>query len=158
MLPTPARDYLLAALDNTPTTVIALLSSFPTDAPTWNVRPYPERFSLREIVAHLADWEEVFRERFERTVREDFPRLTRPDLDQRSEEQGYDHADPQECLARFRKQRTQSLDWLRTLSPEEWSRGAHLDRIGDLNLEGLATLMAGHDSYHLRQIAEWLSF
>ncbi|MBC8138268.1 MAG: DinB family protein [Fibrella sp.] len=157
MLPMPARAYLLAALDNTPATLFALLSHLPSDSPVWDTLPQPDRFSLREIVAHLADWEHVFRERFERTINEDRPVLPRPDLNERAEEKGYADADPQECLARFREVRPAMTNWLRSLPEDAWVRVAHLERIGDLSLEGLVILMAGHDSYHIKQVTEWLS-
>lgn len=157
MLPTPARAYLLAALDNTPAILTGLLSHLPSEDATWQVRPQPDRFQLREIVAHLADWEAVFSERFERTISEDMPILSRPDLDERAEEKGYAHADPQECLVRFQQNRSAITARLRALPEDTWNRAAHLERIGDLTLEGLIALMQGHDSYHIRQVAEWLS-
>lgn len=157
MLPLPARSYLVAALDHTPATLSALLlARLPAGHPSWNTRPAPDRFSLREIVAHLADWEVVWQGRFERTIHEDIPRLDRPDLDLRAEEQGYGHTDPQICLNLFQERRSALTNWLRALPEEYWQRAAHLERIGDLPLEGLVALALGHDSYHVRQIAEWL--
>lgn len=156
MLPTPARNYLLVALENTPITVSSLLADRSSENEVWDTQPEPDRFTLREIVAHVADWEDVFRDRFERTLDETNPFLSRPDLDKRAKEKGYAVADPQECLSRFRERRSESVRWLRSLTEEAWGRTAHLDRIGDLNLEGLIALMLGHDSYHVRQITEWL--
>jgi len=157
MLPTPARNYILSVVDNTPATLSALLSHLPADSFVWNTQPDPDRFSLREIVAHLADWEEVFRGRFERTLGEDRPLLQRPDVSQRAEDLGYGQADPTECLARFREKRASLTGWLRSLSDDDWARGAHLDRMGDIPLEALPSLVLSHDSYHLRQVAEWLA-
>ena len=154
-LPTPARLYLVASLDNTPATVAALLSSLPADAAAWETRPDPERFSLREIVAHLADWEDVWRERFERTLNEDKPLILRPDVTERSVERGYADANPQECLARFTEDRTALAAWLRSLPDTAWGRLAKLGNIGEIPLEALTALAIAHDSYHLRQVAEW---
>lgn len=156
MLPTPARNYLLVALENTPVTASALLAHLPSDNAAWNLQPEPDRFTLREIIAHLADWEDVFRTRFERTLAEMNPLLSRPDLTERAEEKRYADADPRECLSRFQEGRMDSVRWLRSLPEEAWNRTAHLDRIGDLNLEGLIALMLGHDAYHVRQVSEWL--
>jgi uncharacterized damage-inducible protein DinB len=155
MLPAPGHAYLLAALDNTPETLSTLLSPLPTGDAAWDARPHPDRFTLREIVAHLADWEEVWRERFERTVSEDRPLLLRPDLDRRAQERGYAHADPKECLPRLRDERAALTGRLRELPDDAWGRVAHLDRMGDISLEELAAFVLGHDSYHLRQTAEW---
>lgn len=157
MLPLPACHYIAAGLDNTPLTLAALVSRFPGNDPIWETRPSPDRFSLREIVAHLADWEEIWRGRFEPTVNEEHPLLLRPDPDRRAEEQGYSRAEPVECLARFQERRAALTGWLRSLPEETWARTAHLDRLGDVPLVGLAALALSHDSYHLRQVAEWLS-
>jgi hypothetical protein len=157
LLPPPGRERLLVSLDNMSTTLSALLSSLPPGSPIWDTRPDPERFRLREIVAHLADWEEVGRGRFERTMAEDRPQIARPDVNQRAEEQGYCRTDPVKNLASFAERRTALVLWLRALPESAWGRVAHLDRIGDVSLEGLATLALGHDSYHIRQIAEWLA-
>jgi hypothetical protein len=154
-LPILACTYIVNALDNTPVMLIAQLSQLPPSDPMWNVRPDPDRFSLREIVAHLADWEEVWQERLERTVSEERPHLLRPDLDHRARDQGYSTADPQECLHRFGEKRLALTGWLRSMPEDTWSRAGHLDRIGDLPLAGLAALALGHDSYHTRQVAEW---
>jgi uncharacterized damage-inducible protein DinB len=157
MLPVPARDYLINNLDNTPATLSALLSGLQGNSPAWDVRPDPERFSLREIMAHLADWDEVWRERFERSVNEDVPLLLRPDLNQRAQEQGYAQVEPHECLARLQKERTALTGWLRSLPEGAWTCLARLERMGDIPVEGLAALVLAHDSYHLRQVAEWLA-
>ena len=157
MLPDPARDYLINNLDNIPATVSALLSGLQGNDPAWDVRPDPERFSLREIIAHLADWDDVWRERFERTTNEDLPLLLRPDAGQRAQEQGYAEAEPRECLAHFRERRAALTGWLRSLPEDAWTCLARLDRMGDIPVAGLAVLALGHDSYHLRQAAEWLA-
>ncbi|MES2465161.1 MAG: DinB family protein [Armatimonadota bacterium] len=154
-LPAPACLYLATSLDNTPATLAALLSHLPAGDIAWETRPDPDRFSLREIVAHLADWEAVWRERFERILNEEKPLLLRPDISQRSEEKGYADADPQECLTRFAEGRSTLTAWLRALPPDAWGRLATLDRMGEMPLEALASLALGHDSYHLRQVTEW---
>lgn len=157
LLPPVGRDYLLAALDNTPATLTALLSYLSPDSPAWDICPAPDRFRLREIVAHLADWEAIWRERFERTVSEEYPRLPRPDPDQRAAEADYTGADPVERLARFRTSRAALTEWLHGLPEDAWTRTEHMEQRGDFPLAGIVTLTLGHDSYHLRQVAEWLA-
>jgi uncharacterized damage-inducible protein DinB len=149
----PARQYLIGALDHTPATLDALLNG----EPDWNLRPDSERFSLREIVAHLADWESVWRERFERTINEEMPQLSRPDITQRSEDRCYATADPVQCLKTLREERSATTSWLRTLSPGDRDRTANLDRMGEMGLDALVALALAHDAYHLRQVAEWLA-
>ncbi|MDX1934102.1 MAG: DinB family protein [Capsulimonadales bacterium] len=152
----PGWDYLLNAIGHTPVTLNALLSARDGGDPVWEGRTDPDRFRLREVVAHLADWEAIFRERLERIVTEEHPLLLRPDPDERARAQGYATADPHECLLRFAARRTETVAWLRTLETERIERTGHLDRLGDLSLHTLVVLILGHDAYHLRQTAESL--
>jgi uncharacterized damage-inducible protein DinB len=154
-IPTAACLYIVNALDNTPAILLAQLSPLPANDAAWDTRPDPDRFSLREIVAHLADWETIWQERFERTLREEAPLLLRPDITRRAEEQGYLNADPQECLTRFSEKRSALTARLRSLPEDAWERVAHLDRMGEMPLSGLIALALGHDAYHTRQVAEW---
>lgn len=81
----------------------------------------------------------------------------RPDITERSVERGYADADPQESLARFVEKRQALTARLRSLPEGAWERIARFDRMGDTSLDGLTALALGHDSYHVRQVAEWLA-
>lgn len=157
MLPIAAAHYLTNAFDNAPVALSALLSHLPADSPVWDTRPDPARFSVREIVAHLADWDEIWEERFGRTVTEEAPLLLRPDLDQRAAERGYATADPIKCLARLRDSRAALTASLRSLHEDAWTRTTTLDRMGAVPLHVLVALAVSHDSYHVRQVTEWLA-
>ena len=156
MLPPFAMRYVLLGLEGTPQVVETLLHALPADDPRWNARPDPERFTLREIVAHLADWEPIFLGRIERIRDEDMPFL--PDVDEGkiAIENDYAHSDPHASFARFRRGRAAMLTALSALPPTAWEREGNRDPIGILTLENLAVLILGHDTYHTRQIAEWL--
>jgi uncharacterized damage-inducible protein DinB len=156
-LPDAGRAYLVGALEHAPAALAALLAGLAPGAAAWDFRPEPDRFTLREVVAHLADWEELWRERFTRPLTEDTPTLPRPDPGQRGEERGYAAADPAECLARFRAERAALAAYLSALPEDAWTRPARLERIGDITLEGIVALLFAHDAYHLRQAAEWLA-
>ncbi len=156
-LPLPACLYITTSLENTPATVAALLAHLPAGDPAWETQPDSDRFRLREIVAHLADWEDVWQDRFERTLNEETPLIVRPDIHERAVERGYADADPQESLTRFVEKRQALTIRLRSLPDDAWERMARFDRMGHTSLGGLAALALGHDSYHVRQVAEWLS-
>lgn len=156
MLPEKVFQYLLIDLDSAPEVLTRLLSSV-TAPDTWDRRPDPDRFSLREMVAHLADWEGVFLGRLKQTRDEENAMLQGLDEGQIAIDHDYAHAEPQECLARYRTGRTQIVDLLRRLSPEQRERvGAHTE-VGPISLEAQAVLIAAHDGYHRRQAVEWLA-
>jgi len=69
----------------------------------------------------------------------------------------YAHADPAESLARFRAGRRALLDVLHSLTPAQWDQTAQHTEIGEITLAEQVVLIAGHDGYHLQQVAQWLS-
>ena len=155
MLPPFAMKYVLTGLEGTPDVVEALLHALPAEDTRWDARPDPERFTLREIVAHLADWEPIFSGRIERIRDEEMPFL--PDVDEGNIaiQNDYAHSNPRACLARFRVGRAALLEILRVLPPSAWERLGNRDPIGVMTLENLVVLILGHDGYHTRQIAQW---
>ena len=54
MLPSLARIYLISALEGTPDVLNGFLAPLGPEDQRWDFRPDPERFTLREVVAHLA--------------------------------------------------------------------------------------------------------
>lgn len=147
------RNYLFTALDSGPVLVAALLSGL-TEKEA-DRRPDPNRFTIREILAHLADWDPVFFGRMQRTCAEDHPTLPGYDEGQWAIDHKYTQSDWREQLALFTARRQELTAFLRSRAAEDWARTADRPEIGILTLEAQAVLIPLHDSYHLRQIAEW---
>ena len=156
MLPPTALYYLLAGLEGTPDVLETLLYDLKPDDARWDARPDPERFTLREIVAHLADWNPIFLNRIEQIRDEDKPFLADIDEGAIAVQNDYAHSAPHASLARFRADRATMLTTLRALPTDAWERVGHRDTIGFLTLENMATFILAHDSYHTRQTAQWL--
>lgn len=157
MLPAAAMRYVLLAMEGTPAVLDSLLREVAHNDPLWDFRPDPERFTLREAAAHLADWEPIFLERVLRIRDEEKPFL--PDIDegQLAITNDYAHSDAHASLRRFREGRAKLSAALRALPAEAWTRMGHRDKIGDLTLEDMAVFVVAHDGYHTRQVAEWLA-
>jgi hypothetical protein len=115
----------------------------------------PERtgkWSIGQILQHLADSEVVWAWRMRLILAEDRPRLTGYDQDLWAERLHYDQADPSEALALFALLRRANLRLVDGASPADLKRaGVHAER-GEESLEHLCRLYAGHDLLHLRQI------
>jgi hypothetical protein len=155
MLPTKLYRYLLIDLESAPDVLAKLLAGV-TDPAIWDRRPDPERFTLREVTAHLADWDQVFLGRLIQTRDSDNAILQGLDEGQVARDNDYAHADPAECLTRYRVGRTETVRFLRGLSPEQWTRvGSHTE-LGPITIEAQAALIAFHDGYHRQQVMEWL--
>lgn len=148
-----AQRYLFTALESAPALFDHLLRGLAKGEADF--RPDPERFTIREVMAHLADWETVFRERMARTRSENQPTLPGYDEAQWAINHDYARTDLGEQTRLFGERRAQMLAFLRSCQVDEWQRAADRPEIGLLTLEAQATLVALHDTYHLQQVAQW---
>ncbi|HEX9998364.1 MAG TPA: DinB family protein [Abditibacterium sp.] len=120
----------------------------------WDKKVDPARFTLREIVAHLVDYDTICRERFERMIREDNP--FSPEWDEGKAAIHYGTRHPKHQLESLLLSRREFGDWLEGLSQEEWERRGTRLKIGEFSVEYGVSLMLAHDAYHLIQIVAWL--
>lgn len=120
-------------------------------------RPAPQRWSINEIIAHLADAEIVggFRIRF--ILGSPGAPIVAYDQDQWVTSGHYDKRDPQKSLELFSVVREANLSLLKSLTPEQWKQyGMHSER-GPESIEHIARMFAGHDINHLQQIEKILA-
>src|SRR2546430_2130653 len=139
MLPDKARHYLLEGLNGTPVVIDRLLRDA-TDA-DFDRRPDPARFTIREVMGHLADWEGVWLERATRILGEEHPSLPGYDEGRWAIDHDYAHMDVAEQQARFRDGRARLTSLLHKLSREQWDRTANHGEWGEITLAGMATLI-----------------
>lgn len=147
-----AQKAALQAAPAFPDLLNAELFAWPAESLRW--KPSAEKWSIVEVIAHLADLEQVcFGERMRRIVDEHEPEFAPIDPNRRAVERDYNRADLAETLRAFRQGRFENGAFLRGLPAEAWSRRGRLPNGGDLrSLEQIALGMAGHDANHLRQI------
>ena len=120
-------------------------------------RPAPEKWSVSEIIAHLADGEMVvgFRMRF--ILGSPGSPVVACDADRWVTSGHYDKRDPQKSVELFRALREANLALLECLTPEQWEQcGIHSER-GQESIEDIVRMYAGHDVNHLRQIEDILA-
>ncbi len=155
MLTAKVYQYALMALEGTPAVFARLLDGM-TEAEA-DLHPDPARFSLREAVAHLADWEDVFRQRMQATQNEDNPILQGYDEGQWAIDRDYAHSDWREQLARFTQERAQTIALIRSFTPPQLGRSGQHTEAGPITLQEQVLLITVHDGYHARQFAEYRS-
>ena len=157
MMPEVVQNYVIAALAGTPEVVERLLVGLHADDPRWDFRPDPARFTLREVVAHLADWEPIHLERIRRMQDEENPTMPNIDEAKMAIENDYAHSDPHGSLEWLRGGRANITRQLKALGGGDWTRPGYREGMGPVTIEVLATFILAHDGYHTRQIAQWLS-
>jgi tRNA-binding protein len=112
----------------------------------------PSRWSIAQIVAHLADAEIVAAYRIRMIVAHPGTPLQAFDQDEWSRELGYANTDAAASLAVFSSLRAAQVRLLRGLGDEQLDRfGVHAER-GKESVRLLLGLYAGHDLNHLAQI------
>lgn len=158
MLVPVMRERLLAALSGTVDVLDGLLGQTSPEDVLWDLRPDPDRFTLREVLAHLADYEEVWRERVRQTREEAGAELFPADKDRLAVEHDYAHSDVVSTRAAFRQRRAALVEYLRDLVPEDWQKVSYLGspNSSPLTLEEQAAFVVIHDAYHTQQVAVWV--
>ena len=113
----------------------------------------PGKWSIAQVLQHLADSDLVWGWRLRLILAQDRPTLTGYDQDLWADRLHYADADPTRALEQLRVLRQGNLWLLDRASPQDLKRvGVHSER-GDESVEYLIGLYAGHDLLHLRQIA-----
>ena len=115
-------------------------------------RPAPEKWSVSEILAHLADGEIVGAFRMRSILGSPGASIVAYDQDQWVTSGHYDKRDPQKSVEQFRVLREGNLALLKSLEPGQWQHyGIHSER-GQESIGHIVLMFAAHDINHLRQI------
>lgn len=122
--------------------------------PELDFKPSPEKWSIRQIVCHLADSEMVARGRMCRVIAEDDPALTAYDEKAWAEKLDYHRRKFSQALEMFRRVRGDNYELLKDLPEETYQRrGLHSEK-GPMTLKDLLRIYAEHAEGHARQIKE----
>ena len=122
-------------------------------APQLRQPELPGKWSIGQILQHLADSEVVWAWRMRVILAQDRPPITGYDQDLWADRLHYADADPAESLDAFAILRRDNLRLLERATPDDLQRvGVHSER-GEESAGYLRGLYAGHDLLHLNQIA-----
>lgn len=140
----PVLDIIRA----TPAALQSLTAGLSTDA--MDTLPAPGKWSVREIVAHLADCEVVFGFRLRQTLEKPGSVITPFDQDIWAARYGaYSAA---EALRTFLAMREWNLALLTTVSEEEDANTVTHPERGEMTFQGQLEMIAGHDLNHLTRL------
>ena len=139
----------VALLEKTPVLLETLLRDLPTELLTW--KPAEDRWSISEVLAHLADIERTYAERVRRILAEDSPALQRYD---QARAANYSQGTAAQHLAAFLSTRRDIAALLKGVPPSAGTRSAVHSELGTITLAQLLYEWASHDLGHLRQIAD----
>ncbi len=138
----------LAVLAGTGTRLNALLDKLTPEQ--IERKPAPNKWNIREILAHLADCEIAWSWRFRQVYAEEKPTLQTFEQDDWG--RAYASYSLEQARATWNALRAWNLALLGGLSPEERQRAAVHPKLGGVTLWTLAQIAAGHDLHHLQSL------
>jgi hypothetical protein len=155
MAATPSPQSLpgLAVLEQTPIIIEKIIWSASEEQMQW--KPSMERWSISEVLAHLADVEVPgFRERIKAMLDRDNPRMVAYDQNAAYAGGKYSGGKARENLKKFCHERDRTLSWLRYVPSAMLGRAGYLEDVGPITVGQQMNEWAFHDLGHIRQIAE----
>lgn len=119
-------------------------------------RPEPDKWSVAEIVAHLADAELAISWRLRQVLANNAIPIQAYDQDLWAKTFNYAKRDPKQSLANFTALREANIALLKSVSRKLWENyGVHQER-GNESVNHVVRMVAGHDLNHLQQIEKIL--
>jgi len=112
----------------------------------------PDKWSVRQLVCHLADTETVWVVRFRQVIAEENPALSAFDQNAWAEKLDYKRRKISQALEQFRILRHENFDLLKELPEASFSRTGTHSRRGPMTLLDMVKLSAEHVENHVRQI------
>ena len=120
-------------------------------------RPGPGKWSIAEIIAHLADSEIAISWRLRQILSSNGIPIQAYDQDAWATTLDYAHRDPRESLEVYRVLREANLALLKAAPRQLWENyGVHQER-GNESVAHVVRMVAGHDLNHLGQVEKILN-
>ena len=139
-------------LEQTPIIIEKILLDVPESTLTW--KPSSQRWSVSEVLAHLAEVDGVFRERTKKMASENSPSIDSYDQNVAYAAGKYSGQPGRERLKQFCHERDRSLSMLRYLPEGALGRAGLHSAIGKITISDLLNEWAFHDLGHIKQISE----
>ncbi|WP_425614891.1 DinB family protein [Anatilimnocola sp. NA78] len=117
-------------------------------------RPIAGKWSVLEVVAHLADFEPIFADRAKRIIATENPPLPSGDENLFAQHLAYHERDIEEELQLIEACRGQMVKILKTLPASAFQRTGVHSEIGPLTLERVLGYVTNHLPHHLPFILE----
>lgn len=145
-----AGDDIVRVLAAQSTRVIALLGEL-TDDDVRGLRYAPEKWTLKEVLGHLADDERIFAYRLLCVLRNDDRRLDSFDEKAYVAAARFEEETLAALLDEYQTVRAATIALLRSLTAEQWMRRGVVNGY-EATVRGLAFHIAGHELRHVRAL------
>lgn len=145
-------QYFIDSFKQNVNVIGSLVKDISIEQARW--KPKPDKWSILEVINHLYDEEkDDFRKRLDMTLHspaEDWPSI---DPEGWVKDRNYNQKDFKKSLNNFIAERETSLNWLESLSSQNWQTTYHHTKIGPIRAGDLLAAWLAHDYLHLRQLS-----
>jgi hypothetical protein len=118
----------------------------------WRKEPSREDWAMNEIVCHLRDTEiEVHQIQLKLMIEKEDAFIPRPDSGVWANERKYLNVDGKTALTEFAMARRESLEMLKGIEDEIWTRSARHAIFGPTSFLEVTSFIADHDRLHVQQ-------
>ena len=148
------NPYLLTTFEMGPAVVRRIIEHIPESSLDRAIDP--ERFTPREVVAHLADWEAIDRKRLSAGVERPGSAIQPYDEVQMALDHQYSQSDINAQLLRYANERKVTARYVRGLRPDDMRNTVYHPERGILTVDDLCNLIIAHDLYHVEQLSAYL--
>lgn len=143
-------EAILAIMASTPA-VLQSLTSFLDDS-QWRHEPARDVWAVNEVVCHLRDTErEIHQLQLKLMLEREDSFIPRPDTSVWANEREYLSENGPSALAAFASARLESIEMLKNLGTEIWSRRARHAIFGPTNFLEVTSFLTDHDRMHIQQ-------
>lgn len=144
------RALKLRSFGEAPNELAAALHEFPREM--WHFRPAADRWSIHEILAHLADAEVTVYFRCRVIIAEPGAAVSAWDQDRWARGLRYEEQNVEDALTLFRLLRRMNHDLLLTVPEAAWSQSLQHPEKGTVTLDQVLTYFERHTPQHIEQM------
>ena len=119
-----------------------------------NAAPIPGKWSTRQVICHITDFEPVYADRMKRIIVEENPTMFGGDPDVFAAGLAYNERDIEEELQLLEAVRKHVARILKTLKPIQFERTGNHSEDGPISLEVLLERITNHIPHHIAFIEE----
>lgn len=149
------KRYIFHSLESGPRAIARILRVFPAER--FDERLDPNRFTAREVIAHMADIEEVHLGRMRKAVANPGYRMEPTPIDDRANTHHYSDKDVYHESEVFESRREMLLDYLKGLTDEQLHTKCVAPTGDEIDVLTYAMSIVSHDMYHLEQVTAYLA-
>ncbi|MCU0315573.1 MAG: DinB family protein [Fimbriimonadaceae bacterium] len=148
-------DRLVKALPMGPKVIERILRVFPTDR--LDDRIEVDRFTAREVIAHLADYEQHVLDRIRVATLKSSPVVPSYDPDKMAEAHKYSSKDVFHEAEVFESRRGMTVEFLRGLSADDFNKTFSIEGGRTWTIADYILMLLTHDMEHVEQLTHYLA-